>query len=257
MSDYSLLISDLHLSPTEPALSKAFCHYCRDIANGAQALYILGDLSDAWIGDDDDTEAADMIRSELKTLVDSGTAVFLMTGNRDFLMGQQLANDCGLTLLDDPSVVDINGHNVLLTHGDSYCTDDAEYMAFRAQIQNPITRQMLMSKSLAERRAFAAQLRNQSKSANATKAADIMDVNDEVVKKAFIDHNVELMIHGHTHRPNTHQYALTIDGNKQNATRHVLGDWQTIGEQGHTVAAWQVKIDAQEIKLDRFELSLG
>lgn len=251
MADYSLLISDLHLSASLPSLSDAFKKYCREVACNANALYILGDLSDAWIGDDDDDAAAVMIREELKQLVQQGTAIFLMTGNRDFLMGQKLAQDCGLSLLEDPSVVTIHGQTVLLTHGDSYCTDDSEYMAFRAQIQNPMTQQMLMSKSLEERRAFAAQLRSQSKSANATKVSDIMDVNDTVVRQAFVEKNVDLMIHGHTHRPDTHQYALTANGVDIKATRYVLGDWQP-SEAG--VKGWHITVNSQGITLDSFHL---
>lgn len=251
MADHSLLISDLHLSASLPLLSGAFKKYCREVACNAHALYILGDLSDAWIGDDDDDATAVMIREELKQLVEQGTAVFLMTGNRDFLMGQKLAQDCGLSLLDDPSVVTIHGQTVLLTHGDSYCTDDSEYMAFRAQIQNPMTKQMLMSKSLEERRVFAAQLRSQSKSANATKVSDIMDVNDTVVRKAFTDHNVDLMIHGHTHRPDTHEYSLAIDGVDIEGTRYVLGDWQPL-EAG--VKGWHITLGNQSIELDSFYL---
>lgn len=250
-SPFSLLISDLHLSPAEPALCDAFQAYCEQQAVNAEALYILGDLSDAWIGDDDDAEAAELIRSTLKKLVNAGTHVFLMTGNRDFLMGEQLAQDCGLTLLNDPTICELYGHKVLLTHGDSYCTDDAEYMAFRAQIQNPVMQQMLMSKSLDERRAFAEQLRAQSKSANATKAADIMDVNQAVVEQAFIENDVNLIIHGHTHRPDTHQYSLKPDGNEIAVTRYVLGDWTSSDNETH---GWQIKVDDQGFALESFRL---
>jgi len=251
VADYSLLISDLHLSAAEPELSAGFKRYCREIASDASALYILGDLSDAWIGDDDQDETASLIRDELTLLVNNGTAVFLMSGNRDFLMGQQLAKDCGLTLLDDPSIKQIHGHKVLLTHGDTYCTDDSEYMTFRAQIQSPATKQMLMMKSLDERRVIASQLRSQSKSANASKASDIMDVNDGVVRQAFVEHSVNTMIHGHTHRPDTHEYSLAIDGVDIEGTRYVLGDWQPL-EAG--VKGWHITLDNQSVELDSFYL---
>ena len=251
MSNFSLLISDLHLSPSEPVLCSAFQTYCRNRAVKADALYILGDLSDAWIGDDDDSETAKLIRSELKKLVDSGTQVFLMTGNRDFLMGQQLASDCGLCLLDDPSTVSLYNHQVLLAHGDSFCTDDEEYMAFRQQIQNPATKQMLMSKSLEERRAFAAQLRSQSKSANVTKAADIMDVNQEVIMQTFAEHNVSTIIHGHTHRPDTHNYQVNIKGTDTTATRYVLGDWSASED---LTQGWEIRAEEQGFTLEQFSL---
>lgn len=251
MNKHSLLISDLHLSPGEPALCGAFQAYCQNRARQAEALYILGDLSDAWVGDDDDAETATLIRSELKKLVDAGTQVFLMPGNRDFMIGQQLANDCGLSLLDDPSIVNLYGYQVLLTHGDSYCTDDKEYMAFREQIQNPMTRQMLLSKSLDERRAIAAQLRSQSKSANASKAADIMDVNQEAVMQAFAEHEVITMIHGHTHRPDTHQYQVNIKGSDKTATRYVLGDWLTAD---NSIRGWEIRADEQGFTLEQFSL---
>lgn len=251
MNEYSLLISDLHLSPSEPALCRAFQAYCQNRATKAEALYILGDLSDAWVGDDDDAETAKLIRSELKKLANSGTQVYLMTGNRDFMMGQQLANDCGLSLLDDPCTVDLYGHQVLLTHGDSYCTDDQEYMAFRQQIQNPMTRQMLMSKSLDERRAIAVQIRAQSKSANATKSEDIMDVNQDAILQAFAEHDITTMIHGHTHRPDSHQYPVIIKGVETIATRHVLGDWLV---QDGLTTGWEIRADQQGFTLEQFSL---
>ena len=228
MSDHSLFISDLHLSTQRPDITKAFVRFCADRASNAESLYILGDLSDAWLGDDDDSDIAKVLRTEIKKLTSAGVKVFIMAGNRDFLMGQAFANDCGCEILPDPSVINLYGQPVLLMHGDSLCTSDAEYMGFRAQIRNPDMQQMLLSKSLEERRGIAKMLREKSRSANASKAADIMDVTPDEVVKALLNHNVDIMIHGHTHRPKIH--SLFTDTEQQaEAKRYVLGDWDTQG----------------------------
>ncbi len=242
MTVHSLFISDLHLSPQRPDLCDAFERYC-ERARQAQSLFILGDLSDAWVGDDDDSATATLIKDALARLVESGTQVKLMSGNRDFLMGQQLAADCGLTLLNDPTVVELYEQNLLLMHGDSLCTDDAEYMAFRAQIQNPDTKALLMTQSLEDRRNLAKQLREQSQSANAVKAEDIMDVNQEQVLAQLRQASVDVMIHGHTHRPQVHDFKL--DGT--DAKRYVLGDWDKRG--------WHIVATTESLKLESFELS--
>jgi len=228
MADHSLFISDLHLSVQRPDITAAFVRFCAERAIQANSLYILGDLSDAWLGDDDDSDIADVLRTEITKLSDAGVKVFIMVGNRDFLMGQQFARDCQCEILPDPSVIDLYGQSILLMHGDSLCTSDSEYMAFRAQIRNPDMQQMLLSKSLDERRGIAKMLREKNQSANATKAADIMDVTPSEVVKALRDHNVDIMIHGHTHRPAVH--SLTIDDEQQaKAKRYVLGDWDSQG----------------------------
>jgi len=228
MADQSLFISDLHLSVQRPDITAAFVRFCAERAMHASSFYILGDLSDAWLGDDDDSEIADVLRTEIKKLGAAGVNVFIMVGNRDFLMGQQFASDCQCDILPDPSVIDLYGQSVLLMHGDSLCTSDAEYMAFRAQIRNPDMQQMLLSKSLDERRGIAKMLREKSQSANATKASDIMDVTPSEVVKALSDHNVDIMIHGHTHRPAVH--SLISDNEQQTkAKRYVLGDWDSQG----------------------------
>lgn len=241
--NHSLLISDLHLCDARPDLNEAFQAFCNDHAAKAESVYILGDLSDAWIGDDDDSDTANLIRSTLASLSSRGVKVYLMTGNRDFLLGQQLADACDATLLSDPSVVALHGHDALLLHGDSLCIDDAEYMAFRAQIQNPAAQQMLLAKPLEERRQIAAMLRSQSKSANSNKAEDIMDVNAAEVSRQMQDAHVTLMIHGHTHRPAVHD--IELQGNP--AKRMVLGDW------GDNV--WYIKADASGQKLLSYSLS--
>ena len=239
---FSLFISDLHLSEDRQDLVDAFTRYCHERAKSAERLYILGDLCDAWVGDDDDSPIADMIRTNLRFLISSGTKVSLMVGNRDFLMGEQLAKDCGIDLLADPTVVKLYGNNVLLLHGDSLCTDDDEYMAFRSQIQSPDTKALLMSQSLEERRLLAAELRQQSQSANASKTMDIMDVNNDAVLSSFSQNHVDTMFHGHTHRPKVHDYEI----NGTSSARYVLGDWDTNG--------WEIYADASMFKLQSFSL---
>lgn len=239
---FSLFISDLHLSEDRQDLCDAFTRYCNERARTAERLYILGDLCDAWVGDDDDSAIAGLIRSNLSGLVASGTAVSLMVGNRDFLMGEQLAADCGIALLADPTTVDLYGTSVVLMHGDSLCTDDDEYMAFRGQIQSPETKALLMSQSLEERRALAIQLRQQSQSANATKAMDIMDVNDASVDECFSSFGADVIFHGHTHRPKRHLYEWA-GGTRQ---RYVLGDWDRLG--------WEIVADDSAFMLQSFTL---
>jgi len=228
MADHSLFISDLHLSVQRPDITAAFVRFCAERAIHASSLYILGDLSDAWLGDDDDSDIADVLRREIKTLSDTGVNVFIMVGNRDFLMGQQFANDSHCKILPDPSVINLYGQSVLLMHGDSLCTSDTEYMAFRAQIRNPDMQQMLLSKSLDERRGIAKMLREKSQSANATKASDIMDVTPSEVVKALREHKVDILIHGHTHRPQVHSLVRDTE-NQTEAKRYVLGDWDSQG----------------------------
>ncbi|MBN8431865.1 UDP-2,3-diacylglucosamine diphosphatase [Microbulbifer salipaludis] len=219
------LISDLHLDASRPEITRAFYQFLEGPAAGAEALYILGDFFEVWIGDDDDAPLAEEVALRLKRYSEAGTDVFLMHGNRDFLLGEEYALRCGATLLPDPSLVTLAGHPVLLMHGDSLCTRDQEYMAFRQQARNPQWQQALLAKPLAERRQIAAQIRSVSKSMNSSKAEDIMDVTPEEVHKVMRDHQVRTLIHGHTHRPARH--ALTIDD--QAAERLVLGDWGELG----------------------------
>lgn len=226
----TLFISDLHLNEKRPDITQAFVQFCKAKAQYASALYILGDLSDAWLGDDDDSEIAALLHAQLKQLTELGVEVFIITGNRDFLMGKQFADSCNCQLLSDPTVIDLYGRQVLLMHGDSLCTGDQEYMAFREQIQNPQMQQLLLSKSLEERRGIALMLRENSKSANASKAADIMDVTQSDVELALLENDSTLLIHGHTHRPSVHTFTIN-DKNGQTlpAQRYVLGDWDTLG----------------------------
>lgn len=235
MSTY--IISDLHLDESRPDITRAFFDFLRGRAAGAEALYILGDFFEVWIGDDDDAPLAAEVAQELSRFSGSGAELYLMHGNRDFLLGQDFAHRAGAVLLPDPSTVTLAGQKVLLMHGDSLCTRDSEYMAFRQQARDPNWQRELLAKPLEERRAIAAQIRAVSKSMNSRKAEDIMDVTPEEVEKTMREQGVHTLIHGHTHRPARH--ALTIDGAP--AERIVLGDW---GEQG-----WCIKADKDSLEL--------
>jgi len=217
----TLFISDLHLDETRPQIVDLFVRFLADEARKADALYILGDLLESWIGDDDDAPLATRIAHALRSLRDGGVPIYFMHGNRDFLLGAEYAKRAGMELLADPNIVELDGERTLLMHGDTLCTDDVEYQKFRGLVRNPAWQQQFLAKPLAERRAFAAQARGESRKQTAMKAAEIMDVNQGAVESAMRTHGVRRLIHGHTHRPATHRFDL--DG--QAAERIVLGDW--------------------------------
>ena len=217
----SLFISDLHLDEARPQIVDLYTRFLKQEARNAEALYILGDLFESWIGDDDDSVLAQQVAAATRALHDSGVPVFFMHGNRDFLLGADYAARAGMTLLTDPTIVELGGERVLLMHGDTLCTDDIDYQKFRTLVRNPEWQRQFLSKPLVERRAFAAQARGESRKQTAMKAAEIMDVNQAAVEAALREHGVRRMIHGHTHRPATHRFEL--EG--QSAERIVLGDW--------------------------------
>ena len=232
----TLLISDLHLHPGAPEITEGFLRWLEERAHGSHALYILGDFFEAWIGDDlldlagvDPTGNADLaarVARALRRLADDGTEIYLMHGNRDFLLGERFASEAGATLLADPTLVTLGGSPILLMHGDSLCTRDEAYQAFRAQARDPQWQKQVLSMPIQERITLARQLRDQSGEANSNKAEDIMDVTQDEVTRVMAEHGVTTLIHGHTHRPAVH--ALEVDG--QPARRIVLGDWQpTLG----------------------------
>jgi len=226
----TLFISDLHLDESRPQILDVFSRFLAGQAREAEALYILGDLFESWIGDDDDSALALRIGGELKALHDTGVAVYFMHGNRDFLLGSDYAQRSGMTLLADPTVIELDGERTLLMHGDTLCTDDPDYQKFRALVRDPKWQRDFLAKPLGERRAFAAQARGESRRHTAAMRPEIMDVNQQAVESAMRAHGVRRLIHGHTHRPATHRFDL--DGNQ--AERIVLGDWY---EQG-SVLTW-------------------
>lgn len=216
-------ISDLHLEESRPDITDAFLAFLSERAMGIEALYILGDFFEAWIGDDEQTPLQNRIAEALREVSDSGTALYLMHGNRDFLIGEDFCNRCGATLLPDPVVVDLYDTPTLLMHGDSLCTADQEYQKFRANMRNQQWQQMFLQRPLADRQMVARQLREISMAKNQGKAETIMDVTPDEVVREMESHGVQRLIHGHTHRPAIHE--LTANGRP--AHRIVLGDWDT------------------------------
>lgn len=221
----TLFISDLHLDQSRPDISDQFVQFLKGPASDAEALYILGDLFEAWIGDDDDNPAALSVVAGLNELARSGVITYFMVGNRDFLVGDTFLERAGCRSLMEPTVVDLYGQRVLLVHGDSLCVDDHEYMAFRTMVRNPAWQAAFLAKPLGERRAIAEQARLVSKSNTAQKPAEIMDVNPDAVAALMMEQRVNILLHGHTHRPNIHSFNLPSGP----ATRIVLGDWYTQG----------------------------
>lgn len=237
----TLFISDLHLQPSQPRLLEACLRFFDEHARGSDALYILGDLFEAWVGDDDDAAWINDFTTALQRLHENGTALYFMHGNRDFLVGKDFAARCGMELLGggaqgDSAVIDLYGRPTLLMHGDTLCTEDKDYLAFRAQVRNPQWQQMILAAPLEQRRQLAAQLRQQSKMAASNKAEDIMDVTPTEVTRVMAENNVDLLIHGHTHRPAQHR--LEIDG--KTAERIVLGDWREAD------CMWYVRADVDK-----------
>jgi UDP-2,3-diacylglucosamine hydrolase len=217
----TLFISDLHLDAARPRIVDLYTQLLAGEARAADALYILGDLFESWIGDDDDSQLAERIAQATRALRDSGVPVYFMHGNRDFLLGEDYAARAGMTLLADPHVLEIGGERVLLMHGDTLCTDDVDYQNFRRLVRTSQWQRQFLAKPLAERRAFAAQARGESRKHTSIAKPEIMDVNPAAVATTMRAHGVRRMIHGHTHRPATHHFDL--DG--QSAERIVLGDW--------------------------------
>jgi len=220
-----LFISDLHLAPERPDIIQLYLKFLHDQASAAKRLYILGDFVEYWLGDDDQALELEPVFSKMKQLADAGLKIYLMHGNRDFLMGEALAERCGCTLIDDPVLENLNQHSALLMHGDTLCTDDVRYQELRVMLRSPQWQQDFLAKPLAERELVAKALREQSKEETQAKQAEIMDVNADAVTQAFIEHGVSLMIHGHTHRPAIHQ----LEVNGQQVVRIVLGDWYEKG----------------------------
>jgi len=221
----TLFVSDLHLDPAHPEIARQFHAFLAGEARAARALYILGDLFEAWLGDDDPDPAARATVAALRALVDGGVPVFVMHGNRDFLIGERFCRDTGATLLPDGTVISLDGEPVLLVHGDALCTDDVSYQRLRRIVRNPLVRWVFRRMSLDQRRALAGRLRAGSRAHVGMTAPEIMDVNAAAVDRAMRDAGVRTLIHGHTHRPAVHE--LVLDGAP--ARRIVLGDWYEHG----------------------------
>ena len=238
----TLFLSDLHLSPDRPEALAAFDAFAAGPARAAAAVYILGDLFDWWVGDDQmaDPFVAKIVAS-LAAIRAAGVPLFVGRGNRDFMLGERFAAASGATLLPDFVVVNAGGVRTLLCHGDELCTDDTEYQAYRARVRNPETQARLLRLPYFARRALAWWLRRKSRNDKALKAESIMDVATGAVEEAFRTHGVTRMIHGHTHRPARHEHAVDGTGRE----RFVLADWY---DRGQYLAADADGIHVREVK---------
>lgn len=218
----TFLISDLHLDDQNPALTEVFIRFVDSLPLSATSLYLLGDIFEAWIGDDNRTVLNRRVAAALKSLSTRGVSVYFMHGNRDFLVKSRYAAECGMTLLADPCVHSIGGVPTLLSHGDLYCTDDAKYQAFRAKSRSEAWQKKMLRLPLLVRKALARYARSRSKKHHVSSMM-ISDVVESAIVQAMQDHGVKRMIHGHTHRPNVHTLSLS-DG--QQVERIVLADWR-------------------------------
>lgn len=229
----TLFISDLHLDPTRPAITELFGRFVRSEAKSADALYILGDLFEAWVGDDDPSDVGAFVAVALREVADSGVPVYFIRGNRDFLLGSDYAQRAAFRVLPDPAVVVLYGKPALLMHGDLLCTDDTAYQAFRAQTRNPAWQAHFLGQPLEARLSFAAQARAASQAhqaklregGNDVRFETLTDVTPATVDATFARYGIDRMIHGHTHRPGVHELQV----NQRECERIVLGDWYEQG----------------------------
>ena len=233
----AIFISDLHIDESNPRIFRKFKTLVENETPQLDALYILGDLVEVWVGDDDQSKLAQDLRETLK-LASKNCRVYIMHGNRDFLFGNQFSEEVGATLLEDPTVITINGKRIVITHGDAYCTKDAAYQQMRTMLRSPEWKSEILQKNLEERRQLALSLRTQSKLANANKADNIMDVTESEVLSSLLDHKASIVIHGHTHRPGFYD----LNG----LSRFVLGDWGRCG--------WLIRSDQAELTLECFPI---
>jgi len=234
----TLLISDLHLDAGRPHITGTLADFLHQNTD-CDALYILGDLFEAWVGDDDDSPLAADVAALLAGFAAAGPKLYLMRGNRDFLLGEGWSARAGAKLLPDPTLADLYGTPTLLMHGDSLCTADADYMAFRATSRDPDWQAEVLAKPLAERRALAAQLRQMSREASSNKPEDIMDVTPSEVERVMTEADVPALVHGHTHRPARHEYPW--------GERWVLGDWNSRG--------WYIEATSSGFELIDFNIN--
>jgi len=233
----ALFISDLHLQESHPRTAEAFFRFLAERACQAEALYLLGDIFEYWAGDDDlDTPFHRRVVDALRELSEAGVAVYWMAGNRDFLVGQEFARAAGLTLLPDPHVISIAGQAIALAHGDAQCTDDVNYMAFRAQVREPAWQRQFLGMPLGQRKAIIAGLRETSQQAHTEKSCEIMDVTPEAIAALHAATCADVIVHGHTHRPALHKDPAS------GRRRYVLPDWEL--DAGPARGGW-IAIDTQ------------
>ena len=231
-------ISDIHLSKDSPHLTDAFKAFLNESKESCTHLFILGDLFEIWIGDDDDNSFNQDIKKILIDFTSDGPETFLIHGNRDFLIGETFANEVGVFILPDPYTLDVNGLKTIISHGDFLCTDDVDYMDFRNKVRSEEWQKNFLSKDIAERNEIANSLRSDSKDATSEKSLDITDVNIESTSNFLKENKPDIFIHGHTHRPKIHEHNST--------KRLVLGDWNESG--------WYCSIIDKDINLEEFKI---
>ena len=221
----TLFISDLHLEAERPDIGNQLIKFLQEDASEADDLYILGDLFEAWVGDDDPNAHYFKIKRALRKLVDGGIPVYFMHGNRDFMIGSGFANETGVEILTDPHPVTMYGQKALLSHGDILCIDDVQYQRLRVMTRNPEWQKSMLAKPLKDRLRMAEEARRQSLEQTLNLNMNIMDVNQDEVKRVITEHGVDVLLHGHTHRPAIHE----VDLGGRKAKRIVLGDWYMQG----------------------------
>lgn len=236
----TLFIADLHLCAQEPAITAGFLRFLQREAVHADALYILGDLFEAWIGDDDPEPLHSEIATALKALQQAGVPCYFIHGNRDFLLGKRFARQSGMILLPEEQIVELYGRKILILHGDTLCTDDQAYQEFRKKVHNTWIQRAFLALPLRWRLKIAAKMRARSQQSNQYKSTAIMDVNPQAVEQAMLRHHVHWMIHGHTHRPAIHPLTLA----NGEAHRAVLGAWHAEGS--------MIKVTAEAVELIQF-----
>lgn len=233
-----IFISDIHLSDNNSKLTNAFKKFLNESKEICTHLFILGDLFEVWIGDDDNSPYHQEIKKELHNFTTNGPKTFFMHGNRDFLIGQSFADETGIEILSDPHAININGLEAILSHGDFLCTDDVDYINFRNMVRSSEWKHDFLSKDLNERNAIANSLRHDSKNATSKKSLEITDVSLETLNTFLEENKPDILIHGHTHRPAIH--------NKESSIRIVLGDWDEYG--------WYLTIGEKDYNLEKFKI---
>lgn len=221
----TLFISDLHLSAERTDITDCFLTFMKEETTGIDALYVLGDLFEMWIGDDDDSPFHQQIKSAFRQLTDSGVPCYFIHGNRDFLVGKRFSRETGVQLLPEHSVIDLYGTPTLILHGDTLCTLDEEYQRYRKKVHNRFIQWLFFRLPLSYRQKIGNKMRSNSSMTNQEKAQDVMDVTPDEVEKIMAQYQVTAMIHGHTHRPAIHH----LNVGSLSASRTVLGDWYDHG----------------------------